>query len=891
MKIPVSWLGDFVNLKGLTVEEIARRLTFAGLEVDEIIYVGWSPEDGGPGRPHEVKTSGISWDRDKIVVAEVREVMPHPNADRLTLLDLYDGAQQHTVLTGAPNLFHLKGQGRLPAPLKVAYAMEGATLFDGHAAGLQLTTLKRTKIRGVESASMVCSEKELGISEDHEGIIILDPDAPVGTPLADYMGDAVLEIDILPNMARNASVIGVARELAALTGRKLVHPKIAYKTDGAPVRETVSLHITEPELNPRFVLGLIRGVTIQPSPYHVQRRLKLAGMRPINCIVDATNYAMLELGEPLHAFDYDVLKERAGNKPIRISTRTAKDGERLTTLDGVDRRMTAMNVLVCDGEGPLSIAGAMGGAESEVHDASKDVLDAKGIETKAGELLPGKISIRGRSTTNVLLEGAAWNFINIRRTAQQHNLPSEASFRFSRGVHPALAETGVRRGLQYMALWSGGSIAPGLVDEYPLRARNSVVTFSPADAKRLLGIDLPAKEIARLLESLEFICKIREPSPPRRKSRAAGKNQPAAQSAETRITVTAPPHRLDIGEGIIGVADVLEEVARLCGYDRIPTTNMADALPPQVGNPAYEWDERVRDVLTTLGFDEVVSHRLTSAEREARLGVSDPHVVITNPVAPDKSRLRRSLLASVLDDLERNVRCSDSLAFFEIGPVFEPKGSELPDELPRLALAMTGLREQASWDDKPTTDYDFFDLKGRIEELLAGLQLGRASFSPAGSSPHLHPGKSAEVRIREQLVGTLGELHPMVKEHYEFGPAPVLVAEFDVALLRSLKPRAEIVPVPEYPPVLEDIALILDQDVPASRVEELIREAGGDAITNVRLFDIYRGEQVGEGKKSLAYRLTYQAPDRTLTDAEAAAIRNRIVKRLEHELGATLRSV
>ncbi len=318
---------------------------------------------------------------------------------------------------------------------------------------------------------------------------------------------------------------------------------------------------------------------------------------------------------------------------------------------------------------------------------------------------------------------------------------------------------------------------------------------------------------------------------------------------------------------------------------------MADALPPQVGNPAYEWDERVRDVLTTLGFDEVVSHRLTSAEREARLGVSDPHVVIANPVAPDKSRLRRSLLASVLDDLERNVRCSDSLAFFEIGPVFEPKGSELPDELPRLALAMTGLREQASWDDKPTTDYDFFDLKGRIEELLAGLQLGRASFSPAGSSPHLHPGKSAEVRIREQLVGTLGELHPMVKEHYEFGPAPVLVAEFDLALLRSLKPRAKVAPVPEYPAVLEDIALILEQDVPASRVEDLIREAGGDAITNVRLFDIYRGEQVGQGKKSLAYRLTYQAPDRTMTDAEAAAIRNRIVKRLELELGATLRSV
>ena len=891
MKIPVSWLADFINLKGLSVEEIARKLTFAGLEVDEIVYVGWAPEDPGLGRPHEFNTSGISWDRDKIVVAEVREVMPHPDADRLTLLDLYDGTQQHTVLTGAPNLFHLKGQGRLPAPLKVAYAKEGATLFDGHAAGLQLTTLKRTKIRGVESYSMVCSEKELGISEDHEGVIILDPDAPVGKPLADYMGDAVLGIDILPNMARNASVIGVARELAALTGRKLLQPEIAYKTHGAPIRESVSLRITEPELNPRFVLGLIRGVKIKPSPYHVQRRLKLAGMRPINCIVDATNYAMLELGEPLHAFDYDVLKQRAGSRRVEISTRRAKEGERLTTLDGVDRRLTAVNVLVCDAQGPLSIAGVMGGAESEVYDASREVLDAQGIESAAGEMTRGKISLRGRSTANVLLEGAAWNFINVRRTAQQHNLPSEASFRFSRGVHPSLAEAGVRRGLQYMALWSGGSIAPGLVDEYPLRAKPSVVTFSPTDVKRLLGIDLTAKEIVRLLEALEFTSKIREPSSPPRKTANAAGNRRAAQSAETRITVTAPLHRLDIGEGIIGVADILEELARLYGYDRIPTTNMADPLPPQAGNPAFEWDERVRDLLITLGFDEVVSHRLTSTEREARLGIADPHVVIANPVAPDKSRLRRSLLASVLDDLERNVRWSDSLALFEIGPVFEPKGSELPGELPRLAIAMTGSREQAGWDDKPTAYYDFFDLKGRIEGLLAGLQLGTANFNPAGSSPHLHPGKSAEVRIQQQLVGTMGELHPMVKENYEFGPAPVLAAEFDLAVLRSLKPRAEIIPVPEYPAVLEDIALILDQDVPASQVEELIRRAGGDAIASVRLFDIYRGEQVGAGKKSLAYRLTYLAADRTLTDAEAAAIRSRIVKRLEHELGATLRSV
>lgn len=861
MKIPLSWLADFVSLKGLSVEEIARKLTFAGLEVDEITYVGWAPDDRTGDRPHEFKTRGFAWDRDRIVVAEVREVMPHPNADRLTLLDLYDGTTQHTVLTGAPNIFQLKGQGRLPTPLKVAYAKEGATLYDGHAEGLRLMTLRRTKIRGVDSDSMVCSEKELGISEEHEGIILLDPDAPVGTPLADYMGDAVLSLDILPNMARNASVIGVARELAALTGRTLIQPKIGYKTRGASVRDTVSVQINEPKLNPRFVLGLIRDVKIQPSPYTVQRRLKLAGMRPINCIVDATNYAMLELGEPLHAFDYDILRERAPQGRIKIITRLARTGEKLTTLDGAERTLSPANVLVCDEKGALSIAGVMGGAESEVTEG----------------------------TQTVLLEGAAWNFINIRRTAEEQNLPSEASFRFSRGVHPALAEAGVRRGLQYMALWSGGAIAPGLVDEYALKAKKVTVNITPTDVKRLLGIDLPAREIIRLLEGLEFTCELRPAGRARGKAAKPSKGR-AATAREPAIAVTVPPHRMDIGEGIIGVADVLEEVARLYGYERIPTTNMADPLPPQLGNPNYEWDERLRDLLVAIGFDEVVSYRPTSPEREARLGIGNPHVVIANPSAPDRSVLRRSLLASVLDDLERNTRWTDSLAFFEIGPVFEPNGNELPEEHSRLALAITGLRAAAAWDQQSRSTYDFFDLKGRVEELLAGLHLGNGEYLPAGTQDYLHPGKSASIQMRGEAVGTMGELHPVVKERYELGSAPVLVAEFDLDALRRLLPHGEVAPVPEYPPVLEDIALIVDESLPAGRAEELIRQTGGPAVTNVQLFDIYRGDQIGAGRKSLAYRLTYQAADRTLTDAEAAAIRNRIVKRLEQELGAVLRS-
>ncbi len=893
MKLPISWLKDYIDLDGLSIEEIARKLTLAGLEVDEIKYVGLPMSNGTASgmhssERHEFKTSGISWDRDKIVVAEIREVMPHPNADRLTLLDLYDGQQNQTVLTGAPNIFHLKGTGKLPKPIKVAYAKEGSTIYDGHAGGLVLTTLKRAKIRGVESYSMVASEKELGISEEHEGIIVLDEDAPVGMPLVDYMGDAVFDISILPNMARNANVLGVARELAALTGRALRKPDIQYETEGQSVEELVSIEITNPELNPRFVLGLIRDVEIKPSPYQIQRRLRLAGIRPINNIVDATNYAMLDIGEPLHAFDYDVLVRRTlaphadlswrtvpgsagvGNPPhdkkVKIITRAAKDGERLTTLDGVDRKLTSTNVLVCDEKGPVSLAGVMGGSETEVYDASKEVLDATSPKAEADEKQRGKASVRGVSTANILLEGAAWNFINIRKTAKQHNLPSEASFRFSRGVHPALAEQGVKRGLQLMAEWSGGKIAPGLVDEYPLKPNEAVVTVTPKDVKRLLGIDLNAEQIAELLTRLEFTCTV----------------------GNDAVEVKAPPHRLDIGEGIVGVADVLEEVARSYGYDHIPETRMADALPPQIGNPVYEWEERVRDILVKLGLQEIVNYRLTSPERESRLVPYNEYVTLANPITPERRVLRRSLLASLLESVEKNKR-AESVAMFELGPIFEPNKTDLPNEHSKLALAMSGSRIATAWDVKDSPMLDFYDMKGRIELLLSGLHHTDISYTPIDSANYLHPGKAAEVKVSGQVVGVFGELHPLIKEKYEVGEAPVIVAEFDLEKLRSVNPTYGVVPVSEFPPVYEDIAVIVDESVPAARVEALIRQTGGNTVTAVRLFDVYRDEKIGAGKKSLAYSLTYQS-DKTMTDAEAAAIRNKIVKRLEYEVGAKLRS-
>jgi len=884
MKLPISWLKDFIDLDGLSVEDIARKLTLAGLEVDEILYAGLPMPTYGAGEKHEFKTNGIAWNKEKIVVAEIREVKAHPNADKLTLLDLFDGQQEQVVLTGAPNIFHLKGTGKLEKPIKVAYAKEGAVIYDGHADGLVLTTLKRAKIRGVDSYSMVCSEKELGITDESDGIIIFDDDAPVGMPLADYIGDAVLDISILPNMARNANVIGIARELAALTGRDLRGLKDlgGLKTSGDSVNDLVEIEITNPELNPRFVVGLIRNVEIKPSPYQIQRRLKLAGVRAINNIVDATNYTMIELGEPLHAFDYDILKERAekaraersGSEveaKIKIITRAAQDGEELITLDGVKRKLTSMNVLVCDEKGSLSMAGVMGGSESEVYDASKEVLDAKGIETKPGEMPQGKITSRGKSTVNVLLEGAAWNFINIRRTAKQHNLPSEASFRFSRGVHPAVAEIGVKRGLQYMAAWANGNIAPGLVDEYPLKPKDSAVEVTPKDVKRLLGIELTLEEIAALLSRLEFKCQI----------------------TNNHLQITTPPHRMDIDEGVVGLADVLEEVARSYGFDKIPTTTMSDALPPQVGNPVHEWEEHLRDLLVAIGLQEVITYRMTSPERESRVVAHNEYVRIANPIAPERSVLRQSLLASVLEVAEKNAK-AESIAMFEVGSIFEPVKNDLPNEPRKLAIVMTGARIASAWDVKDAPAFDFYDMKGRIELLLAGLRFTDILYAETGASTSLsanslHPGKSAEVKVNGQVVGVFGELHPLAKEKYAFADAPVIVAEFDLEKLRTLNPAYGITPVSEFPPMYEDIALILDESVAASAVEALIRQTGGKTVTDVRLFDVYRDEKIGAGKKSLAYSLTYQA-EKTLTDAEAAAIRNKIVKRLENTIGAKLRS-
>ncbi|HZD56512.1 MAG TPA: phenylalanine--tRNA ligase subunit beta, partial [Anaerolineales bacterium] len=560
-----------------------------------------------------------------------------------------------------------------------------------------------------------------------------------------------------------------------------------------------------------------------------------------------TNYAMLEVGEPLHAFDYDILVARAGGKPPKIITRSAQPGEKLKTLDDVERELDDFTVLVCDSGGALSIAGVMGGEESEVSEGAR----------------------------NVLLEGAAWNFINIRRTLSAQRMSSEAAYRFSRGVHPAMAERGVRRGLDLMRKWTGGIVAEGLVDNYPLPPRDPTVEVSEQDVERWLGIHLRSEEIAEILDKLEFKVEVED----------------------GKVQATTPDHRLDIGEGVTGVADLMEEIARIYGYDLIPETRMADALPPQRGNPALEREEQLRDVLVNLGLQEVITYRMTSPENEARRfppeGPKDetPYVRILNPIVSDRVVMRHSLLASLLEVVERNARIRDRLALFEIGKIFIPTDeSILPLEPFKLGIVLTGSRHIPAWQSGEPAPMDFFDLKGIVTAALGGLHLPNFHYE-VGEHPSFHPGKCARVILEDQEIGVMGELHPLVKEQYEIPETALMAAEFDLEpILARISERYDLASVPAYPPVLEDLAVIVAEEIPAARVAQAIQAAGGETVVDVSLFDLYKGEQIGSGKKSLAYRLTYQALDRTLTDAKVAGIRQRIVDQLGEELNAKLRS-
>jgi phenylalanyl-tRNA synthetase beta chain len=820
MRVPLSWLKDFVEIP-IPLDDLIHRMIMAGLEVANVEHIG------------------DTWQRDKLFVGEILEIKPHPNAERLVLAVVeYGQGVPQTVVTGAPNLRPgERGQ-------KVAFAVEGAELLAGHSATFQKQILKRTTIRGVESAGMVCSEKELGLSDDHTGVIILDPAAPVGRPLRDVLGDTVLDVELTPNLAYANCIIGLAREVAALTGQQLR----AWRPDD--VRLAASLSATtpyimvrsaDPQLCPRYSAALIENVTTQPAPAWMQRRLLLAGMRPISTIVDITNYCMLEMGQPLHAFDYETLQLHGG-----IVVRRATPGEHMQTLDGLERILTEDMLLITDDSGPIAIAGVMGGASTEVSER----------------------------TQHVLLESANFSSISIRRTSQALRLASEAAQRFGRGVDSELTLPALVRASRLMEGLGGGTMHAEIADTYPQPPQARRITLRAEAVKRILGMDFRVETMQRILSALDFQC------------------TPHRDDGDPRLEVEVPSHRLDVSIA----ADLIEDLARINGYEEIPLTLIKDVLPPQRSQPLLAGLEQTRNTLVGCGLTEIISYGLTSLDSVNRAQGDGPpvealaYIRLANPISQEREFLRQSLLPSMLETLRTNSRYRQRMALFEIGRVYLPQpGQELPLEQRRLAIALTGPVLPASWyDGEAPSHYGFAHLKGIVETLVQRLHVPGVRFV-AAPHPSLHPARSAALQLADAALGIMGEAHPQVCERFDVPDQIVVLLELDLDMLLAHRQPHRYQRISRFPAALQDMALVVDADIPAQTVEETLRAAGGDLLWHVELFDLYQGEQIPAGKKSLAYALTFQAEDRSLTEDEVLQLYQHIQQHAAATLGAALR--
>ena len=823
LQTPLSWLQDFVELS-MTPDALAERLTTAGLEVEVIEKIG---ENWG----------------EFCVVGQIRKISKHPNADTLNLVDVEFGADKPiTLVTGAPNIKEMAENFPEPPP-KVALALSGALLIDAYHEDRPLKKLKSAKIRGISSEGMLCSELELGLSEEHEGILILPEDAPVGKLLNEYLGDTTLHFDIKGGFSHLLSMLGVAREISALTGKKLdksVFPEIS-KLEVSAHPPFVELEIRDADICPRYSALLIQNVKIGPSPFWIQQRLLRIGMRPINNIVDITNYVMLELGQPLHAFDHDKLIERANGKTPKIIVRRAKKGETLLTLDNVDRELDDEMLMITDHSGLIAIAGVMGGGDSEVTEY----------------------------TTNILLESANFEFLNNRRTSQVLKLRTEASERFGKQVDPEGTLPAALRAAELMVEHASGTLEKIAGDLYPKPKENISLELDPDYVEHILGIKIPIEQITEILTSLEF--------------KVTGKNI---------LKIIVPSHRMDISIP----ADLVEEIVRVYGYENLPSTLLNDVLPPQNVNQKLAGTERVRDILVASGMDEIITYSMMNPMDEARLRIENDidlnkFVPLKNPLSQERSHLRRSLLPGAIMTARNNLRFLAKVVTFEVGSVFHPhQKNKLPDEPQRLSLLMSGHRDTQSWLKQAEGNYDFFDLKGVLEQFLNALHLEGVEWKKSRELP-CHPGRCAQILVNGKVLGFAGELHPKVRNSFELPEQAVCVAELDLDLIIKLAVEDHQMEfISNFTPIFEDLAFVLDSSLPVESVTPIILQTGKPLLRKATLFDVYEGEQVDEGKRSLAYSLTFQATDRTLTDDEVGKVRNKIIRRLQHEFQATLRA-
>jgi phenylalanyl-tRNA synthetase beta chain len=783
MKISLQWLRDYVDVDA-SPEEIAKRLTLAGLEVEGVARLG---------------------DAEGVVVAEVLSAKKHPNADALTIVTVTDGGAPTEVVCGAPNVPAAGG--------KVAWAKPGARLP-------KLGVLEPKKIRGVVSPGMLCAEDELGLSEDHAGIIHLPADAKVGSDAMADLRDVVFEVNVTTNRPDCLGHIGIAREVAAAFGVQLKKPKLPeLGSKGSPEAQ---VKVEDTSGCPRYIARVIEGLRVGPSPAWVQRRLRAVGVRPISNLVDATNYVLMEYGQPLHAFDYDKVSDHT------IVVRRAKAGEKMKTLDGVERTLVATDLLICDASRLVAIAGVMGGAESEV----------------------------SLATTRVLLESAYFDPYSIRRTSKRLGLHTEASHRFERGVDQEAGVWGASvRCAALLAEWGGGKVREGAVDVHPNPARPRDLAVSRSATRRLLGVDIEAKEMVKLLGSIEL----------------------AATAKGDEIQVKVPTFRPDLTREV----DLIEEVARLYGFDRIPATiPLTSRAPEPSGDPQAE---SARDALGAMGLDEAVTYGFVAPEKLAAAGYSGPLVRVMNPLREDTAVMRTTLVVGLLDALRTNLdRGNADVRLFEIGSVFLPRqGAPLPDERRTVGVLLCGRRE--SW-LAAAEPFDFYDLKGVGERLLERLGAADLPWTQGESAPFLHPGVSA--RIGE--AGFAGEVHPNVRE--KFGvEARCFYLELDLERLPAAAPvRFEA--LPRFPSIGRDVSFFIDVGVPAAAIAAAIRQLQEPLLVAFRVDEDYRDPQrVPAGKKSMLWSMTYRASDRTLTDAEASSAHEKVIQHLKTSFGISPR--
>ncbi len=825
MRVPLSWLREFVDVE-LTPEQLAERLTLLGMEVKHI------------------ERWGADWQH--VVTGRLLTVERHPRADRLSLTTVTfdDGSEPLQIVCGATNI--APGQ-RIPV------ALPGAVLPGDR-------RIERAEKMGVVSNGMLCSGDELRLTGDADGILILPEDTPLGVPLSDLYGDVVLDVDVKPNRGDALSILGLAREVAAATRQPVRQPLVEVEEGSGPsTADRLAVDVRDPDLCTRFAGRWVSGVTIGPSPDAVQMRLLAAGQRPISNVVDASNYVMLELGKPVHTFDGEAI--HAGPDGRRtIVVRRARDGERLETLDHVTRELTADTLLIADTEGALAVAGVMGGATSEVSDA----------------------------TTEVCIESAVFDAVSIRRTAQRLALRSEASSRFEKGQESRLARVGADRTAQLVRAWAGGEIAAGVVDTAPVDPPRSRVLFRPARVNRLLGTDLTVEEQQDLLARVGM--ETETPGPDESVAVALKPDLLAvAPEPGTALAAIVPTWRRDISIE----ADVAEEIARVRGYELVPSVTPDTAMPAFRPSP-LEIRELVRETLAGAGLTEVVTTALVSPRHVETFVVTrevpslgdedqpggDP-IEVTNPLSRDHSLLRRNLLGSILDVVGVNLRHgTPDVAVFEIGKGYARTGS-LPREWWRLAIALVGDAEPAAW-NRVARPYDLDDAKGLLDLLARRLGLSAPRYQPERDEAVFHPGRTARASVDGGLHAIVGELHPDLYETWELRtPRRVVVAEIALAGLAEGRLAPErAVPVGRFQEVDRDLAIVVPESTPAAAVEDVIRAHGGSALRDVRLFDIYRGVPLADTEKSLAWRVRFAAADRALGESEVEAAVEAVVNAL-----------